>query len=173
MLSQQSVFKKVVEVRYQRFLLIARDRGVQSLRRSEMRKHPSSKPAAVAAIGRVPLVLVYGWDLFGFIYSWRSSLISFLSSFSSHLFIPFLFYFSSFLSSVLLVLFELRIFLGSFYWLSPDELITHAKPAQPLATHGRRREHFCWSEFFMLCSVVRRHWDMPISFIGSSLTCTY
>lgn len=85
MLSQQSVFKKMVEVRYQRFLLIAGDRVVQGLPRSEMRKHPSFKPAAVAAIGRVPLVLVYGWGLFGFIYSWRSSLISFLYSFSSYL----------------------------------------------------------------------------------------
>jgi hypothetical protein len=72
-------------VRYQRFLLAAGVREVQGLRRSEMRKHPSFKPAAVAAIGRAPLVLLYDWCLFGQIYSWRSSWISFLSSVSSYL----------------------------------------------------------------------------------------
>ena len=60
MLSQQSVFEKMVEVRYQRFLLIEGDQEVQRLPRSEMRKHPSFKPVAVAAIAQVPLVLVYG-----------------------------------------------------------------------------------------------------------------
>jgi hypothetical protein len=44
-------------------------------------KRPFFKPAAVAAIGPIPLVLVYGWGLFGFIYSWRSSLNSLLSSY--------------------------------------------------------------------------------------------
>jgi hypothetical protein len=57
--------RRWLSVRYQRFLLIAGDREVQSLRRSEMRKHPFFKPTSVAAIGRTPLVMVYGWGLFG------------------------------------------------------------------------------------------------------------
>jgi hypothetical protein len=174
MLSQQPVFKKVVEVRYQRFLLIAHDRGVHRLRRSEMRKHHSSKPTAVAAIGRVPLVLVYGWGLFGFIYSWRSSLISSLSSFSSYLiclsrsfsiFLPF--YLLSFLSYLNLESSLVRFI--DYHRMSWSRMLSLSSPWPP--TNGV--ESISAGPNFLFCSVVRRHWDMPISFAGSSWTCTY
>jgi hypothetical protein len=140
-----------------------------------MRKPPSFKPAAVAVIGRVPLVLVYDWGIFGFIYSWRSSLISFLSSFSSYLIcypVPFLcfflFYLLSFLSYLNLESTLVRFI--NYLRMSWSRILSLSSSWPP--TNGAENIS-AGPHFFILCRVVRRHGDMPISFTRSSWKCTY
>lgn len=170
MLSQQSVFKKMVEPSLSKASSFSRVSGGEETAEKWNEKTPflltRSYSSCRLSTSCFDLRLRLIW--FHLYLTLFHNFVSFFVFLVFNLLIPFLFHFSFFLSSVLFVLFVIRIFLGSFYWLFPDESITHAKPVQSLAALESRRQHFYWSVFFMLW-----HWNMPISLAGSSWTWTY